>query len=294
MTVNVHHEMNRASWNQATVAHNSHKVDQHLFFKNKGSTLFKEEKDLLGNLSGLKVCHIQCNAGQDTLSLVTRLGAQNPTGVDISDTAVDFATQLAKDAGIEATFIRSDVLDYFVETEPEQFDVVFASYGVIGWIASMEKYTAGIARILKPGGRFCLVEFHPTQFIFDRNMAIAYPYTSNGEHFQEDTGVRDYVALSDVVDGQELMPNMKYAQGVQDFRNTNPTNEFCWGLADVMGNLCKAGLQMTQFEEYPYSNFCKMFHDMTVEKVEEGLRYRNVGPMLPMMYSVSFKKPERF
>jgi SAM-dependent methyltransferase len=132
------HERNRASWNHATVAHNSHKVDQHLFFRNKGSTLYKEEKDLLGNLEGLKVCHLQCNAGQDTLSLVTKLGAQNPVGVDISDSAIEFATQLAKDAGIEATFVRADVFEFFDMTDPNQFDVVFTSYGTLGWLSSME------------------------------------------------------------------------------------------------------------------------------------------------------------
>lgn len=132
------HEENRASWNEAVVAHNSHKVDQHLFFRNKGSTLFREEKDLLGNLLGLKVCHLQCNAGQDTLSLVTKLGAQNPIGVDISDNAIDFAAQLSKDSGVEATFVRADVFEFFDTTEPDQFDVVFVSYGAVNWLSNIQ------------------------------------------------------------------------------------------------------------------------------------------------------------
>ncbi|KAF9346396.1 hypothetical protein BGX26_002113 [Mortierella sp. AD094] len=283
------HEKNRASWNEATIAHNSHKVDQHIFFRNKGSTIYKEEKDLLGSLAGLSVCHLQCNAGQDTLSLVTKLGADNPVGVDISDSAIEFATQLSKDSGIKATFIRADIFDYFDKTEPDQFDVVFASYGVIGWLSSMERYAAGVNKILKPGGRYCLVEFHPVNFIFNRDLIHEYPYSSAGEPLLEN-GVNDYVAYS-AAGGEEIIPGLKYTTGIQGFKNTNPTSEFCWGLADVLGSLVGTGLQLTHFKEYPYSNFCKMYNNMTLEKVEEGPRWHFTGPMLPLMYSISFQKP---
>ncbi|KAF9899629.1 hypothetical protein BX616_002916 [Lobosporangium transversale] len=287
------HEVNRISWNEAVIAHNSHKVDQHLFFKNKGSTLYKEEKDILGNLVGLKVCHLQCNAGQDTLSLVTTLGAQNPVGIDISDTAIAFATQLAKDAGIEATFIRADIFDYFDVTNPDQFDMVFASYGVINWLKDLKKYAAGVNKILKPGGRYHLIEFHPTAYIFNPDLVHEYPYSSQGNPIHEEGGVNDYVALSAPEDGDELMPNLKYATGIQDFQNKNPSIEFCWGLADVIGPLVANGLHLTEFKEYPYSNSFKMYKDMVEEKVEEGIRWHFKGPMLPFMYSVSFIKPVR-
>ncbi len=47
------HELNRLPWNTATVAHNRHKGNQAAFFRNGGSTLFPEERELLGNLAGL-------------------------------------------------------------------------------------------------------------------------------------------------------------------------------------------------------------------------------------------------
>ncbi|KAK3806404.1 MAG: S-adenosyl-L-methionine-dependent methyltransferase [Benniella sp.] len=285
------HERNRASWNNATVAHNSHKVDQHVFFRNHGSTLYKEEKDLLGNLAGLKVCHLQCNAGQDTLSLVTKLGAQNPVGVDISDNAIDFATKLAKDSSIEATFIRADVFEYFDTVEAEQFDVVFASYGALGWLSSMERYAAGVKKILKPGGRYCIVEFHSVGYIFNEDFVHEYPYSSGGKPLHSESGVSDYVATSAEGEGDDIMPNLKYTTGVQNFRNPQPCVEFCWGLADIIGSFAEAGLQLTHFKEYPYSNFFKMYKCMTPEKVEEGTRWLFPGPMLPLMYSISVKKP---
>ncbi|KAF9190906.1 hypothetical protein BGZ51_008055 [Haplosporangium sp. Z 767] len=287
---NDYHGQNRASWNEAVVAHNSHKVDQHLFFRNKGSTLYKEEKDLLGNLAGLKVCHLQCNAGQDTLSLVSKLGAENPVGVDISDNAIDFARQLAKDAGIEATYIRSDVFDYFEATPADQFDVVFMSYGTICWLSSMQKLAAGIKKILKPGGRFCFVEFHPTGYIFNQDMVQEYPYSSAGVPARDLEGVNDYVALS-ATEAGDLTTDFKHTEGVKNFRNPHPSAEFSWGLADVISSFITTEMQMTHFLEYPYSNFFKIFKDMTPEKVEEGIRWYPIGPMLPLMYSLEMKKP---
>ena len=82
------HEANRLSWNAATQAHNSHKIDQAGFLRRGGSTLFAEELALLGDVRGLRIAHLQCNAGQDSLSLAA-LGAL-VTGVDISDEAIAF------------------------------------------------------------------------------------------------------------------------------------------------------------------------------------------------------------
>ncbi|KAF9302069.1 hypothetical protein BGZ74_005900 [Mortierella antarctica] len=282
------HEANRESWNNAVVAHNSHKLDQDKFFREKGSTLYQEEKDLLGSLFGLKVCHLQCNAGQDTLSLVTKLGAENPVGVDISDTAIEFAQKLSRESGIPATFIRSDVFAYFETAEPEQFDVVFVSYGAVNWLSSMKTWAQGIHKILKPGGRLCLVEFHPVAYMFDEHQVQSYPYSSSGSPIVED-GVSDYVALSATPDG-ELHPNLKYTEGIKDFCNTAPTYSFCWGLGDILGALADTHLHMIHFKEYPYSNFYKFYSNMTPERVEEGTRWHPVGHNVPLMFSIAFKK----
>src|SRR6266851_1675404 len=73
------HEENRLSWNEATRAHNSHKRDQAKFFREGGNKLFPEETALLGDLYGKSLLHLQCNSGQDTLSM-KQLGAASVTG----------------------------------------------------------------------------------------------------------------------------------------------------------------------------------------------------------------------
>ncbi len=134
------HEANRLSWNAATRAHNSHKADQAAFFRNGGSTLYPEELQLLGHLDGLRLLHLQCNAGQDSLSLA-RLGAR-VTGVDIADSAIDFARQLSRDSGIAADFQRDDILRWLpvAATRGERFERVFASYGTLVWLSDLKRW----------------------------------------------------------------------------------------------------------------------------------------------------------
>jgi SAM-dependent methyltransferase len=62
------------------------------------------------------------------------------TGVDISDTAIDFARNLSHDAGIPATFHRMDIYDWFEKAArgTQWFDLAFCSYGVIGWLSDVQ------------------------------------------------------------------------------------------------------------------------------------------------------------
>ncbi len=88
------HELNRRSWNTATVAHNSHKGDQAAFFRHGGST----ERKLLGDVTGLRL--LQCKAGQGTPSLA-RDGA-DATSVDIADEAIGFTVSASPDPALYA------------------------------------------------------------------------------------------------------------------------------------------------------------------------------------------------
>lgn len=149
------HEANRLSWNAATQAHNSHKIDQAGFLRRGGSTLFAEELALLGDVRGLRIAHLQCNAGQDSLSLAA-LGAL-VTGVDISDEAIAFARRLSTDSGIAANFTRADIYDWLereAAENPASYDIAFSSYGFLCWLSDLTVWAKGIHAILKPGGRF--------------------------------------------------------------------------------------------------------------------------------------------
>ncbi|WP_421955659.1 class I SAM-dependent methyltransferase [Polaromonas sp.] len=277
------HEANRLSWNAATVAHNSHKGDQAAFFRNGGSTLFPEEAGLLGDVKGLAVLHMQCNAGQDTLS-IARLGAQ-VTGVDISDEAISFATQLSAQSGIPARFERSDVYDYFRDAQArgERYDIVFCSYGTLCWLSDLSAWARGVSQLLKPDGRFVFIDFHPFAMAFNPAWQVHYDYFNDAPVPEE--GVSDYVAES----GDGLVRE-GYETGVQDFRNPHPSFEFAWGVGQVATALAQVGLTVERLDEYPYANGWKPFEGM-----------RDIGdrrmvppehmPRIPLMYSLAARKP---
>jgi SAM-dependent methyltransferase len=280
------HEQNRLSWNEATKAHNSHKADQAAFFRAGGSKLHGPETELLGDLHGKSVLHLQCNAGQDTLS-IKQLGAANVTGVDISDEAIDFARKLSADCGIPATFHRSDVYDWLDQAAkgPELWDTVFCSYGAIIWLSDLSSWANGIADVLKPGGCFKTVEFHPIEMMFDEGLRHVWPYsTSGGPPMTWDDGIGDYVAES----GPSLTPS-GWQDGVRGFQNRHPAHEFHWGTAEIITALLDAGLVLEHFHEYDYSTF-KMYHNM--RELPGGLWALPDGvPRFPLMYSIVARKP---
>jgi len=278
-----HHEINRRSWNEACKAHNSHKGDQAAFFRAGGNTLFPEEQSLLGALRGQSLLHLQCNCGQDSLSIARHLGAQ-VTGLDISDEAVRFARQLARESGISSEFIRADIYDFFASNQ-RHFDTVFASYGVLCWLSDLQEWARGIARCLRAGGRFVLLEFHPAFAMFDEGWRLRYDYMGGG-YIEFEHGVGDYVALTgSTAEIECILP------GTRDFVNPYPGVEYQWGLAELISALLAAGLQLSHFAEYGYCNgFCPIpsMRDLG------GRRYGAAPDMpqqIPLMFSLVAEQP---
>ena len=113
--------LNKASWNKRTEMHyHSSFYDVPGFIAGK-STLNSIELELLGNVLGKKILHLQCHFGQDTLSLA-RLGAV-VTGIDFSEKSIETARQLAKETHLEATFICCNIYDLPTLLN-EEFDIV--------------------------------------------------------------------------------------------------------------------------------------------------------------------------
>jgi SAM-dependent methyltransferase len=273
-------EQNRLSWNAVVSAHDSHRGDLSRFVSEGGSTLFQEELDLLGELEGRSLVHLQCNSGGDSISLA-RLGA-TVTGVDASDEAVSCARDLTKKTGTRATFERADVYDWLKEASREgrRFDVAFASYGVICWLPDLGSWAGGIADILNPGGPLVLVDFHPAADIFDKDWNHVRDYPSGGESLLLEEGVGDYVAAS----GGGLTP-AGFVDGDRDFQNPESCYLFRWGLGEVVTALAEAGLRITALEEYPYANGERKFAGMRELPGNRTVPPEHI-PTVPLMYSI--------
>jgi SAM-dependent methyltransferase len=269
------HEQNRLSWNQTVVPHNSHRGDQAAFFRSGGSKLFSEELELLGDIRGFRVVHLQCNCGQDTLSLA-QLGA-DVTGVDISDGAIEFARKLSSESGVEARFERDDVYDWLnrAADSGDTYDIAFSSYGAVTWLSDIDLWAQKVSRILKPGGRLVVVEFHPVSSCFDENFQLTWNYDNQREPF-EDEGVNDYVAET----GQTFTG---FEQGVEDFKNPEKCYGWNWGVGEMVSAVLGAGLRLTALSEWTHSNGFRPYKKM---RELPGRRWGlpEGTPNLPLMY----------
>jgi len=269
-------ELTRKSWNLATRNHNAHKGDQARFLRDGGELLFSEELELLGTLTGRKLVHLQCNAGQDTLCLARR-GAV-ATGVDFADEAIAFARQLSTESRIPATFVESELLLWLASTA-ERFDIAFSSYGAVGWIPSLNNWANGISRVLSANGRFVLVEFHPFVWSLEGDRLGRDSYFDT-KPFREP--VSNYVAesgagLGGVVQG-ETVPNSFVATSYQHT------------LAAILTALAGAGLRLETLREYPYSNGCRVLGGLELD-AQRRWRFAAGKTQVPLMFGVVFSKP---
>jgi len=257
-------EINKASWNKKTDIHIlSDFYDNENFLKGK-SSLKSIELDLLGDITGKTILHLQCHFGQDTISL-SRMGAI-ATGIDLSDNAINKAKEFAKQTNSEARFICCNIYDLPEHLE-EQFDIVFTSYGTIGWLPDMEKWASIVSKYLKPGGQFVIAEFHPVVWMYDDDLKkIAYKYFNDGPIIESYTGT--------------------YADKTADIKQ----DYVMWNhsLSDVVNNLIKHGLVINSLDEFDYSPYDCL---NGMEEIAPGkFIVKHIGPLMPLVYSISATK----
>lgn len=169
-------EENKALWNKRTAVHKDSAFYDLPSFLNGRSSLQPIELEALGDVRGKKILHLQCHFGMDSLSLA-RMGA-TVTGVDLSDSSIAEARRLNEQLELNAQFICCNVYD-LKEYLDERFDIVFTSYGVIGWLPDLGPWASLIQHFLKPGGSFLMAEFHPVVWMMDENFQhIKYFYNN--------------------------------------------------------------------------------------------------------------------
>lgn len=253
-------DINCESWNNRTDAHLESEFYDLEGFKNGNTSLNSIELDLLGDISGKSILHLQCHFGQDSISL-SRLGAK-VIGLDLSDKAISSAKNLAVETNVDTEFICSDIYDLPNHLD-EQFDIVFTSYGTIGWLPDLDKWAKVISKFLKPNGKFVFVEFHPVVWMFDDNFEkIAYRYFNSGAIVETESGT-----YAD-----------KTADITQDYVMWNQ------GFSEVINSLIENNLEINSLDEYDYSPYnC---FNKTIEFEPKKYRIEHLDNKIPMVYSI--------
>lgn len=261
--MNTHTEYFRANkelWNRRTLVHKDSAFYNLAGFKAGETVLTPIELNELGDVKDKTMLHLQCHFGMDSLDWARR-GAR-VTGVDIADTAIDEARKLSTELGMDARFVCCNVLDISAHVK-DLFDIVFTSYGTIGWLPDLKPWAHMIAERLKPGGIFYMAEFHPMVWMFDDDFThIAYSYEN-----------REVIVTEN--------------QGTYTDRNADiKGKEYSWNhsISEVLNALISAGLSITMFNEHMYSPY-PCFRN--VVEYEPGRWHINgLEGKIPMVYSL--------
>jgi len=159
-------ELNRANWDERVAVHLGPRGYDLAPLRAGRARLNAIEEAELGPVAGLRVLHLQCHFGEDSLILAGR-GAE-VTGLDFSEPAVDAARALAAELGLAARFVRADLYDAPAAIpEPASFDLVFTTWGTIGWLPDVARWARVVAHFLRPGGALYFADAHPAALVFD-------------------------------------------------------------------------------------------------------------------------------
>ena len=154
---------NRRNWNQRVPVHAASNFYDLAGFKAGRISLNEIERREVGPVAGKSLLHLQCHFGMDTMSW-SRLGAR-ATGIDFSAAAIELARELSAELALDTRFICSNVYD-LPRVLDEQFDIVYTASGVLVWLPDLGAWADVVARFVKPGGTFYLLEGHPLCHIF--------------------------------------------------------------------------------------------------------------------------------
>ena len=159
-------------------------------------------------------------------------------------------------------FINCNVYDLKDHLD-KKFDIVFTSYGTIGWLPDLEKWSKIISYYLKPGGVFYIVDFHPVLWMMDEDFQyIKYNYF-NAEVIMDET------------------------EGTYSNRNAPiKTTNYGWNhpFSEILDNLIQQNLRIVHLNEFPYSPY-NCFNNL--EQGNDGMwRIKDMQEKLPMLYSI--------
>jgi SAM-dependent methyltransferase len=271
-------EANRSLWNQRTAVHKDSAFYDLAAFKVGENVLTQIELSEIGDVKGRSLLHLQCHFGMDTMSF-SRMGAKC-TGVDLSDEAIKLAQEINDELKLDAKFICCNVYDLLSENwsvskappleglgEAGQFDIVFTSYGTIGWLPDLDPWAKVIVERLKPGGFFYMAEFHPVVWMFDD----------------------DFTHIKYYYDNKELIVMEDQPTYTGD-KNEIAGKEYSWNhsISEVLNALINAGLKIEFFNEHtfsPYSNFKN-----SVETETGKWHIKGMEGKIPMVYSLKARK----
>ena len=221
---------NRAYWESLAPHRKGEPLD---FFRQGNSALDDHELALIGDVDGLRVLHLACSMGDESLTFAQH-GA-DVTGVDLAPSHLETGRAKAAALGVQVTFVEQDMMR--LDPSLTDFDLIYVSSGGVCWIPDLDAWAAQIVDRLVPTGRLVINEHHPLWEVL-----------SVADHDQV-TVSGDYFGNSRDGYGDPLKaPQVTQSIGSPDIS----PQSFVWSLGRIVTALLGAGLTIQALQEYPH------------------------------------------
>jgi SAM-dependent methyltransferase len=267
-------DLNRAKWDERVAVHlKPTGYDLSTLRAGRGRLNAIDEVEI-GAVKDLRVLHLQCHFGADTLCLAQR-GA-TVVGLDFSAAAIEAARDLAAELGLtdRARFVQADLYDApSAIAESESFDLVYTSWGTTCWLPDIGRWAEIVARFLKPGGRFYYADAHPAAYVFDDLTKLGDGRPGYfAPYFQ-----REPIVMDDHRDYADPSAHLANATSV----------EWLHPLSDIVSGLLDAGLSLDWLHEHAQVPW-RMF-EMLVKK-DDGDWHWPDKQWLPLAVSLQARR----
>ena len=265
--------INKANWNDRATIHfkdeaGGYRVKE---FLAGADNLHDIEDREIGDVKGLRIAHLQCHFGIDTLCLARR-GA-GCAGLDFSPVAIAAARELQAKTGLDATFVEGNVYDARALIDGS-FDMVYVTWGAIGWLPDIGRWAKVVSSLLKPGGRLYLLEGHPFTMILDETtpeMRPRYDWRTP----------QDQPVIMDT--------ELTYTGDTAKIGHTT-TVEWIHPLSDIINGLIAAGLRLDWLHEHEELAWQFMPSMPAVEGKRRMWVLPDSMPRMPLAFSISATK----
>lgn len=265
-------QQNKAYWNELADIHAKGTFYPVEAVVGGDSTLRAVEIDLLAKSTAQRVLHSHCHIGLDTMSIArTR---QHVTGMDFSAQAITHAREIARSAGVtNCDFL---VADSSAPTAPEhagQYDLYFASYGVLVWVPDVAAWFRAAASYLRPGGELILIDEHPIAATFEGGTTSAHPVPS----------APYYEAL-----GPYTTNNKRSYSGDPEVIESDVQVKWPHSMADLVNGATAADFTLVALHEHPFSHY-RSTANMT-EHADGYYRHAGWVETIPFLFSLTLRR----
>ena len=264
-------ELNRRNWDERAPIHaRSSFYDVEGFISGRPAVQPFEVEEL-GPLGDLRLAHLQCHFGLDTLDLVRLHPGLTGVGLDFSKAAIAQATALGARVGLSSrcSFVLGDVMSASTVLDASSFDVVYTGKGAICWLNDLDGWATQCFALLRPGGFLYVSEFHPVGYA----LSISSPEVGD-DYFRTEPWVEEesgsYADLS---------------------ASTEHNVSVSWNhpLPSIFSALISAGFHLRFFHEFDYTLF--KLNDWLVEGPDGRWRWPSESERLPLMFSLKAYRP---